>query len=70
MGVVYACSQDAAGHTYAMDAATGAILWSFASGGSCNAGAAIVNGTAYWGSGCASFGGTGSDKLYAFSLND
>jgi polyvinyl alcohol dehydrogenase (cytochrome) len=71
-GVVYACSLDTLGHMYAMDAATGEVLWSFASGGSCNAGAAVVNGTVYWGSGYASLGGllgaTGNNKLYAFGL--
>jgi polyvinyl alcohol dehydrogenase (cytochrome) len=71
-GVVYACSMDVDGHMYAMDASTGVILWSFASGGSCNAGAAVVNGTVYWGSGYASIGtflgyqATGNNKLYAF----
>jgi polyvinyl alcohol dehydrogenase (cytochrome) len=50
-GVVYGCSLDTSGHMYAMDAATGTVLWSFASGGSCNSGAAVVNGTVYWGSG-------------------
>jgi polyvinyl alcohol dehydrogenase (cytochrome) len=53
---------------YAMDAHTGAILWDFASGGSCNAGAAVVNGVVYWGSGYSSFG-TGNDKFYAFGLS-
>lgn len=68
-GVVYACSLDSAGHMYAMDAHTGAILWDFASGGSCNAGAAVVNGVVYWGSGYNSFGATGNDKFYAFGLS-
>jgi polyvinyl alcohol dehydrogenase (cytochrome) len=67
-GVVYACSMDADGHMYAMDAASGEFLWSFASGGSCAAGAAIVNGNVYWGSGYASFGGYPNDKLFSFSL--
>ena len=68
-GVVYACSQDDVGYMYAMDADTGEILWSFASGGACNAGAAVVNGMVYWGSGYDSFGGTGNDKFYAFGLS-
>jgi polyvinyl alcohol dehydrogenase (cytochrome) len=72
--VVYACSMDSQGHMYAMDASSGAVLWSFASGGSCNAGAAVVNGTVYWGSGYESLAGfipgsTGNDKLYAFELH-
>jgi polyvinyl alcohol dehydrogenase (cytochrome) len=69
-GVVYGCSLDVDGHMYALDAATGEVLWSFESGGSCNAGAAIVNGTVYWGSGYSSLGGffgsTGNNKLFAF----
>lgn len=71
-GVVYVCSLDVDGHMYALDAATGQVLWSFASGGSCNAGAAVVNGEVYWGSGYASLAGflgsTGNNKLYAFKL--
>jgi polyvinyl alcohol dehydrogenase (cytochrome) len=67
--VVYACSLDAAGHMYAMNAATGAILWSFPSGGSCLSGAAIADGTLYWGSGYSNFGfGTANNKLYSFGL--
>jgi len=50
------------------------VLWSFASGGSCNAGAAIVDGTVYWGSGYSSFAGffgsTGNNKLHAFELSE
>ena len=54
---------------YALNAATGALLWSFASGGSCLSGAAISNGTLYWGSGYSNFGaGTANNKLYAFGL--
>jgi polyvinyl alcohol dehydrogenase (cytochrome) len=72
-GVVYACSLDVEGHMYAMDAATGEVLWGFASGGSCNSGAALVDGTVYWGSGYASLAGllppsTGNNKLYAFDI--
>jgi len=68
-GVVYGCSLDAQGHMYALDAATGAILWSFASGGSCLSGAAISNGTLFWGSGYSNFGfGTANNKLFAFGL--
>ena len=73
-GVVYACSLDVDGHMYAFDAASGAVLWSFSSGGSCNAGAAVVNGTVYWGSGYASLGGflgsTGNNKFYAFDVQE
>ena len=68
--VVYACSQDADGHMYAMEAATGSILWDYASGGSCNSGAAVVKGTVYWGSGYAGFNpsNTGNDQFYAFDV--
>ena len=54
---------------YALDGATGAILWTFASGGSCLSGAAISNGEVYWGSGYSNFGfSTPNNKLYAFKL--
>jgi polyvinyl alcohol dehydrogenase (cytochrome) len=70
-GVVYAGSSDKAGHVFAMDAGTGAIKWSFATGGSIGSGASIVDGTVYWGSGYTQFknsGTTGNDKVFAFSL--
>ena len=45
------------------------VLWTFVSGGSCNAGAAVVNGTVYWGSGYSVWGvGTTNNKLYAFTV--
>ncbi|HET8987736.1 MAG TPA: PQQ-binding-like beta-propeller repeat protein [Humibacillus sp.] len=69
-GVVFGCSLDALGHMYALNAATGQVLWSFASGGSCLSGAAISNGSVYWGSGYSNFGfGTANHKLYAFGLS-
>ncbi|HEX9515013.1 MAG TPA: hypothetical protein VF940_02440 [Streptosporangiaceae bacterium] len=37
------------GPDHALDAATGKILWSFASGGSVTGGASIVGGSVYWG---------------------
>jgi len=68
-GVVYGCSLDPQGHMYAFDASTGNILWGFASGGSCNAGAAISDGTVYWGSGYSNFGiGVPNNQFYAFRL--
>jgi len=70
-GVVFACSLDAQGHMYALNGATGAILWSFASGGGCLSGAAISNGEVYWGSGYANFGfstGNPTAQLFAFKL--
>jgi polyvinyl alcohol dehydrogenase (cytochrome) len=74
-GVVYASSfgafspfQPDQPTMFALDAATGNQLWSFTSGGSANAGPAIVNGTLYWGSGYTRlfFGGT-NNRLFAFS---
>jgi polyvinyl alcohol dehydrogenase (cytochrome) len=59
-GVVYACSLDATGHMYAFDAATGAVLWSFASSAPCRSGPAVVDGRVYW--------GAGSNSMYAFQL--
>src|ERR1700746_3664536 len=51
-GVVYGGSDSTTGTSmYGLDAATGAILWSFNSGGSVTGGAAIVAGSVYWGSG-------------------
>lgn len=68
-GVVFGCSLDPQGYMYALNAATGAVLWEFASGGSCLSGAAISNGYVYWGSGYSNFGfGTPNNTLYAFGL--
>jgi polyvinyl alcohol dehydrogenase (cytochrome) len=68
-GVMFSCSVLSAGMMYALDAATGEVLWSFNSGGSCLSGAAVSNGEVYWGSGYSNFGGgTPNDKLYAFKL--
>jgi len=71
-GVVYAPSTAAAtartANMFALDAATGKVLWSFPSGGSVNAGAVVVNGTVYWGSGYRRLGFVGNNKFYAFSL--
>jgi polyvinyl alcohol dehydrogenase (cytochrome) len=66
---VYGCSMDPAGHMYAMDGATGNILWDYPSGGSCQSGAAIVNGMVYWGSGYSNLNlGTPNNQFYAFQL--
>ena len=71
-GVVYAPSTGAATastpNMFALDAKTGKVLWSFPSGGSVNAGAVVVDGVVYWGSGYAHFGFVGNKKFYAFSL--
>lgn len=65
-GVVYTGSMSADGQNmYALDARTGKRLWSYASGGSVVAGAAVVNGTVYWGSG---YRGGPNNKLFAFEL--
>lgn len=74
-GVVYAGSIAGTGRNmYALDAATGVIKWGFASGGAVASGAAIVNGTVYWGSGYDTkvvmglpFEGN-NNKLYAFAV--
>jgi len=69
-GVVYAGSLARTGtNMYLLNAATGAIVWSFASGGSVAAGPAIVGGSVYWGSGYSKSGsGSASKRLYAFDL--
>jgi polyvinyl alcohol dehydrogenase (cytochrome) len=72
-GVVYAGSMVTTGNNmYALDAATGKILWSFASGGTVTGGAAIVDGSVYWGSGyCGTecfTAPTNNNKVYAFGL--
>jgi polyvinyl alcohol dehydrogenase (cytochrome) len=64
-GVLYAGSQS--GSMYALDAATGKVLWGFASGGTVIDGPAIVDGVVYWGSGYSN-PGTGNNKLYAFTV--
>jgi polyvinyl alcohol dehydrogenase (cytochrome) len=68
-GVLYAGSLDSDGHMYAINASTGRILWSFASGGSVLGAPSIVDGTLYWGSGYRR-GYTGNNKLYAFALGN
>ena len=70
-GVVYVASMS--GHMYALNAATGATLWSFKAPGSVNAAPAVVDGTLYWGTGYHNFPsaaplGTASNRFYAFSL--
>ena len=70
-GVVYAGSLARTGtNMYALNAATGAIVWSFAGGGSVAAGPAIVAGSVYWGSGYSkSEIGSPSRRLYAFAVS-
>ena len=66
-GVVYAGSYSGAMH--ALDARTGAILFTFASGGSVIDAPSIVAGTVYWGSGYRNIApGVGNNKVYAFTI--
>jgi polyvinyl alcohol dehydrogenase (cytochrome) len=70
-GVVFGGSMDSQGTMFAMDGATGKVLWSFASGGTVYGGPAIVDGVVYWGSGYPNARlqfGTPSRKLYAFAI--
>jgi polyvinyl alcohol dehydrogenase (cytochrome) len=54
---------------FALDAGNGNQLWQSASGGSVNAGPAIVDGTVYWGSGYTQLGfGGGNNRFFAFSI--
>jgi polyvinyl alcohol dehydrogenase (cytochrome) len=54
---------------FALDAATGHILWQFASGGSVNSGPAVVGNWVYWGSGYTFLDfGVANNKLYAFEI--
>jgi polyvinyl alcohol dehydrogenase (cytochrome) len=73
-GVVYAGSMaklPAQDQMFALNAATGAILWKYSAGSSVNAGPAIVDGTVYWGSGYSRSGveGSGNQQIFAFSLD-
>ena len=56
----------------ALSAHSGQTLWTFASGSSVNAGAAVADGVVYWGAGYAHLGipgYTGNNKFFAFSRN-
>jgi polyvinyl alcohol dehydrogenase (cytochrome) len=66
-GVLYAGSYS--GAMYAIDARTGAVLFTFASGGSVVDAPSIVKGTVYWGSGYRTIApGVGNNKVYAFTI--
>jgi polyvinyl alcohol dehydrogenase (cytochrome) len=73
-GVVFVGSMDtnSANPTmFALDAATGHILWSYVAGSSVIAGPAIDEDSIYWGSGYGHFGptlGTPNNKLFAFTV--
>jgi len=73
-GVVYVGSSLFARRTapnapnfFALNAATGQIEWSYAGGGSVNSGAAIANGTVYWGTGYQNQDGIYNNQFYAFA---
>jgi polyvinyl alcohol dehydrogenase (cytochrome) len=52
---------------YAMNAATGAVLWHYVTGDVVNAGPAIANGMLFWGTGYRNQGfGNGNGKFFAF----
>jgi polyvinyl alcohol dehydrogenase (cytochrome) len=74
-GVVFGC--DMTGTYRALDARTGAVIWSAplavltqgaSQGNSCIAGAAIVNGMVYWGSGDGRNNASAAKALFAFGL--
>jgi polyvinyl alcohol dehydrogenase (cytochrome) len=59
------------GHMYALDAATGNVLWSYSTPGAVIGGASIVGGQVFWGSGYAHLGIPGwnpSTTFYSFTL--
>jgi len=58
-GVLYGCSTAPEGPLYAFDAATGAKLWSFDGGASCDTKATVVGSSLYWAAG---------KTFYGFSL--
>ena len=66
-GVLYAGSYS--GAMYGLDARNGAVLFTFASGGSVIDAPSIVKGTVYWGSGYRNIPpGIGNNKVFAFTL--
>jgi polyvinyl alcohol dehydrogenase (cytochrome) len=70
-GVVFGGSMDSKGTMFAFDGTSGAVLWSFPSGGAVYGGAAVASGVVYWGNGYpASRLGYGSHggNLYAFQI--
>jgi len=58
-GILYGGSNS--GHLYALNANTGAVLWSYTTSSAVSCGPSVVDGDVYWGGG----GGT----FYAFSVN-
>jgi polyvinyl alcohol dehydrogenase (cytochrome) len=73
-GIVYASSMaklSTQNQLFALDAATGAILWQFSAGSSVNAGPAVVDGSVYWGTGYSRSGveRQREQQVYAFTLD-
>ncbi len=71
-GVVYVGSLAHAGdQMYALDAASGAVLWRFAAGGSVGTHPALADSSVFWGSGFGrtGFGGVPNNKFYAFTID-
>jgi polyvinyl alcohol dehydrogenase (cytochrome) len=73
-GVLYAgSSADTGNDMYALNAATGAVLWSFAGGGSVAGGAAVVQGRVFWAAGYTTAtrcpGGSGPDQFCGHTAN-
>jgi len=69
-GVVFGGSMDAQGTMVALDASSGAVLWTFQAGGTVYGGPAVAGGVVYWGAGYlpGRLGfGTSAMKLYAFA---
>jgi polyvinyl alcohol dehydrogenase (cytochrome) len=67
-GIVYAGSFDSTGHMYALNSATGQILWTYPSGGSVIDGPSIVSSNLFWGSGYHRIPpGTANNKVYDFT---
>ena len=67
MGAIFGAPTTGKPQMFALDSGNGKQLWSYDSGGSVNAGPAIVDGTAYWGCGYSNLGlGRPCAKLYAF----
>jgi polyvinyl alcohol dehydrogenase (cytochrome) len=70
-GVLYAGSTNTNGPTmFGLDTSNGSILLSFQSGSSVAGGAAVANGTVYWGSGYSRISVfTGNKKIFALTPN-
>ena len=69
-GVLYGGSMAHTGdQMYALNTATGEVLWRFPAGGSIVGGPAVVDGGVYWGSGYARTGGVGNNQFYAFTID-